>query len=262
MKKCGLCLFILLLVIGRITFAQINREQVRKIVDTYQNAVVKIKVIIKQWDVFQGTESLKHETKYEITGTIIDKNGTIVIPAFTLDPSKIFQQMFGEESGFQMKTELKEVKIILPDNKEIEGKVVLKDDKWDLAFLRPKSPPQDVQFNYIDLDNTSEPQLLDEVISIWKIEESVNRAIFVSLSRIGGIITEPRVYYLVMDSFEPGSPVFSPDGKLIGLNTLRIISREGSVPRSFAEMMEGKSPFLEVILPAKVLKERIGQIKK
>lgn len=261
MKRCGLCLCVLVLALGGLALAQIDREQVKKLVDTYQNAVVKIRVITTQWSVFEGHESSKEETKYEIMGTIIDKNGTIVTSAFALDPSKIFQQMFGGERDYQTKSELKELKIILPDNKEIEGKVVLKDEKWDLAFLRPKSPPQDVQFTYVDLDNTVEPQLLDEVISIRRMGESVDRAIFVSVSRIGGIITKPRVYYVVMGNFETGSIVFSPDGKLVGLNTVRVISTEGSSSPFFFSMA-GESPILEVILPAKAIKESAAQIKE
>ncbi len=259
MKRFVLFSF-LVLAMGGFSLAQIDREQVRKLVDTYKNAALKVKVIITYWSVFGGQESSKEETKYEVMGTVIDKNGTIVTSAFAVDPSKLFQRLFSEEGGYQMKSELKEIKIILPDNKEVEGKIVLRDDKLDLVFLRPKSPPQDGQFNSVDLDNSTEPQILDEVISIQRMDEDVDRTIFVALSRIGGIITKPRLYYLSMDMLEPGTPVFSLDGKLVGLNTVRVTETEGSSYRFFSTATS--SPVSSVILPAKTIKESAAQIKE
>jgi len=259
MKRFGLFLFVFVLAMGNLALAQVDREQAKKLVDTYKNAVLKIRVIITQWGVFQGRESSKEESKYEIVGTVIDKKGTIVTSAFSLDPSNIFQRMFGGED-YQVKSELKELKIILPDNKEIEGQIVLRDDKLDLAFIRPKSPQTDVQFEYVDLDNASEPQLLDEVIGIQRMGENFDRTIFVSLSRIGAIISKPRVYYLPTDDFDPGSPVFSPDGKLVGLSTVRVTDTDSS---SFSYLSTiGESPVLQAILPAKDIKGSAAQIKE
>lgn len=253
-------LLIMVLVVGGLSLAQIDREEVRKLVETYQNAVLKVKVIITSWSVFQGQESSKEETKYEVMGTVIDNKGTVVTSSFAVDPSKLFRQFFGEEGGFQMKSELKELKIITPDNREIEGKVVLKDDKLDLVFINPKSPPENFAFKYVDLDNSVEPQLLDDVICIRRLGEDTDRSIFVSVSRIGGIINKPRLYYLPMDQLEPGSPAFSPDGKLIGLNTIKITPTEGTSSRFFS--MATESPYSYVILPAKAIKESAAQIKE
>lgn len=258
MKKVSL-LCVLVLVLGGLAIAQIDREQAQKLVDTYKNTALKVKVIINYWTVFQGQESSKEEQKYEVMGTVIDKKGTVVTSAFAVDPSKLFRQFASEESGFQMKSELKELKIILPDNKELDAKVALRDDKLDLVFLRPKTPPENVAFDCVELDNSAEPQLMDEVLSIKRMEEDVDRAVFISLSRIGGIITKPRLYYLPMNELEPGSPVFTLDGKFVGVNAIKLSKTEGSSSRSF---MSFESPFSSVILPAKAIKESAAQIKE
>ncbi|MBC7328609.1 trypsin-like peptidase domain-containing protein [bacterium] len=250
--------FVLLcLVMGGVLLADIDKGQVRQLVDTYKNSVLQIRVIINTWSVFQGQESNKQEEKYEVDATVIDKNGTLVTSAYAVDPSKLFQRMFGERE-YQMKSELKELKIIFPDNKEIDGKVVLRDDKLDLVFIRPKSA-EGIQFQNIDLDNSIEPELLDEVIYLQRLGEKVDRAIYVSLTRIAAIITKPRIYYLAMGSndLSPGALVFSPDGKLIGINTIRILDMEGS-----SSSFSSESPFMQVILPAKAIKEIASQIKE
>lgn len=250
--------FVLLcLVMGGVLRADIDKGQVRQLVDTYKNSVLQIRVIINTWSVFQGQESNKQEEKYEVDATVIDKNGTLVTSAYAIDPSKLFQRMFGERE-YQMKSELKELKIIFPDNKEIDGKVVLRDDKLDLVFIKPKSA-ESIQFQNIDLDNSIEPELLDEVIYLQRLSEKVDRAIYVSLTRIAAIITKPRIYYLAMESndFSPGAPVFSLDGKLIGINTVRILDMEGS-----SGSFSSESPFMQVILPAKAIKEIASQIKE
>lgn len=259
MKRFAL-LFGLVLVMGGLVFAQMDKEQARKLIDTYKNAALKVKVIITSWSVFQGQESSKEESKYEVMGTLIDKKGTLVTSVFAVDPSKLFRSFLGEEGGYQMKSELKELKIILPDNKEVEGKVVLRDDMLDLAFIRPKSPPENIAFEYVDLDNAAEPQLLDEVISIQRLGEDVDRSIFVTISRIGGIISKPRFYYIPMDDLEPGSPVFTLDGKFVGLNAVRLAEMEGTSYRYFS--ISSESSFSSVILPAKTIKESAAQIKE
>jgi len=260
MKKAFSFMLCLLFAMG--VYAQVEKEAVKKVVDTYKNAVVTVRVLVKEWSVFQGQETSKEEMKYEAMGTVIDKNGTIATSSSSIDPSKVFQQMFGE-SGYQMKSEITGIKIILPDNKEIDGKIVLRDDKLDLVFIRPTD--KSIQLECVDLDNSAEPELIDEVIGIQRLGEEQDRAIFVSLSKIGGIINKPRKYFLPMNGFSPGSPIFTMDGKLVGL-CLALIRKQQEESESFSPFrvfsMLQSGPFSLVVLPAKAVKESAGQIKE
>jgi len=260
MKKAFLVLLCFLFAVG--VYAQVEKETAKKVVDAYQNAVITVRVLAKEWSVFQGQETSKEETKYEAIGTVIDKKGTIATSSSSIDPTKIFQKMFGE-GNYQMKSEITGVKIILPDNREIDGKIVLRDDKLDLVFIRPTD--KSVQLECVDLDNSTEPELIDEVIGIQRLGEEQDRAIFVSISKIGGIINKPRKCYLPMSSFSPGSPIFTLDGKLVGICLALVRKLEESASsfspfRFFSIFQSG--PFSLVILPAKTVKESAAQIKE
>ncbi|MGB9798421.1 MAG: S1 family peptidase [bacterium] len=260
MKRIVLLIGCLFFALG--IFAQNEKEQAKQIINAHKNAVLTVRVLVNEWFVSQGQESSKEETKYEAIGTVIDKNSTIATSASSVDPSKAFQQMFGERD-YQIRSEVRGIKIILPDNKEVDGKIVLRDDKLDLVFIRPVD--KSVQLEYVDLDASSEPELIDDVIGIQRLGEEQDRALFVSISKIGGIVNKPRKYYLPMNAFSPGSPVFTLDGKIVGICLALIRKMEESetpfAPGMFFSFMRG-GPFNLVILPAKTVKESAAQIKE
>lgn len=253
--------FYLLFFIPCIFSEDAEQKKIKEVIEKYKNTIVTVKIIRKEWSVMEGKEFSKGESKNEVSGTIIDKNGTVIVSAFAVDPTKFFNQLSsGRSFKFEWRSQITGIKIILPDKKEIDGKMVLKDEKLDLIFIRPESKEKR-KYEYVNLKDYIEPDIMEKIVIMSRIGKIGNRTIFASLSRIGGIIKKPRDYYLSTDQMaSPGSPVFTVNGKIVGINLIRTKKRDTSF--SFSIFSPYDFGFLPVILPAKEIKEIAGQIKE
>lgn len=260
MKKL-LSFFLISVFATRILSADVEQKKIKELIEKYKNAVVTVRIIKKEWNVVEGKEFSKSERKNEISGTVIDKNGTIVISSVAADPTKFFNRLSrGRNFKFEWRSKITGIKIILSYNQEIDGKIVLKDEKLDLLFIKPENK-KDIKFEFVNLENYAEPDIMEKIVMMNRMGKIGNRNIFVSLSRIGGIIKKPRVYYLPTEPItSPGSPVFTVDGKIVGINLIRIKRRDTSF--SFSIFSPYDFGFLPVILPAKEISKIAGEIKK
>lgn len=240
---------------ARIFSADTEQEKIKKLIEKYKNAVVTVRIIKKEWSVMEGKEFSKTERKNEVTGTIIDKNGTVIISAFAADPAKFFNRLNKRKFfGFEWRSQITGIKIILPDKREIDGKIVLKDEKLDLLFIKPEKK-KDIKFEFVNLKDYKQPEIMEKIVMITRMGKIGDRIVFASLSRIGGIIKKPRIYYLSTAQMAPlGSPVFTVDGKVVGINLIR--ARSSDMPLSFFTFSLSDFGILPVILPA----EEIGKI--
>jgi hypothetical protein len=231
----------------------------RDILAKSQGAVVAVKLAIKQSVSMGGRES-KSESKTETTGTVIDPSGLTVVSLATTDPSSTVKDAYaraiaargGDMSQFKFDSELNDVKIVLADGTEIPADVVLRDKDLDLAYLRPSDKPAKPLAS-IDLTKDAKAQILDEVIVINRLSQAANRAAAVSIGRIEGIIDKPRTFYLLGQSmwgYSLGAPVFSTDGKLIGIVLLRNAKTQTDQDSGFIFSNLNQWGMMPVILPA------------
>jgi hypothetical protein len=158
----------------------------------------------------------------------------------------------GDVSQFKFESELTDVKIVLADGTEIPAEVVLRDKDLDLAYLRPSDKPAKA-LPFVDLARDGKAQLLDEVIVVNRLNQVANRAPAVSIGRIEAIVDKPRTFYVLgqaMWGYALGSPVFSLDGKLVGVLFLRIA--KAPVEQSNGFIFSNLSVFgmMPIILPA------------
>ncbi len=259
MKK--IFLFILFFLISNI-FGEINKEVVKNIIKNYKDAVLTVRILQKQWTVMGGKESVKRETKNEITGTVISQDGVIVVSGLTAEPSKFFNKMqTGSSLKFEIKSQISGIKIILPNREEIDGKIILQDEKHDLYFIKAM-PEKEIKFKYINLKDSTKAEIMDEVILIDRLGDIGRREIFVSTARVGAIIEKPRKYYILTEQMvSPGSPVFSISGKIIGINLIK--SRKTPSSSSSFSLLPTFSSlgFLPVVVPGKEIFEVYKQIK-
>jgi hypothetical protein len=231
----------------------------RDILGKSQGAVVTVKLAIKQ-SVSMGGRENKSESKTETTGTVIDPSGLTVVSLATTDPSSTVKEAYaraitargGDLSQFKFDSELNDVKIVLPDGTEIPAEVVLRDKDLDLAYLRPSDKPAKPLAS-IDLTKDAKAQILDEVIVVNRLSQAANRAPAVSIGRIEGIIEKPRTFYLLgqsMWAYSLGAPVFSLDGKLVGIVLLRSAKTQADQDSGFIFSNLNQMGLMPVILPA------------
>jgi len=241
--------------------AQDNGAAARKILEANKDAVVKVKVVTQTSVVFNGKEAQSTEAKTEITGTVMDSSGLMLVSLSAVDPSRMMDSFMsmagGEAGGFKMenKVRLKDVKIILPDETELDASVVLRDKDLDIAFVRPKQKPAK-PLAALDLQKSSTPSIFDEAIAVSRLGKVANHVPALYATRINAIVQKPLTFYVPQTTGGEGvehlgMPVFSLDGRVIGVTLLRIAPASGG-GGGMAAMMGGASGMgiTGIVLPA------------
>jgi hypothetical protein len=240
----------------------------RDILTKSQGAVVTVKLAIKQSMSMGGRDS-KSESKTDTTGTVIDPSGLTVVSLATTDPGGMVKDAYaraiaargGDMSQFKFESELSDVKIVLADGTEIPADVVLRDKDLDLAYLRPSDKPAK-PLPFIDLKQDAKAQILDEVIVVNRLNQAANRAPAISVGRIEAIVDKPRTFYLLggsMWGYSLGAPVFSLDGKLVGLLLLRSAKTQADQSSGFMFSNLNQLGMMPIILPAADIVDGVKQ---
>jgi len=211
----------------------------KKICDQYKEAVIWIsgvaKISISSGDSRNPMNIPDREQKFEAVGTIIDPSGMVVTALSNIDPAKIAN---GREVNtpqgkvtIEASSILKEVKIIMADGTEIPADVVMKDADLDLAFLRPKANAKEakgVTYTAISLKDAGTADLADQVISLSRADEVLNRQPQVSRGQIITVTKKPR-QFLRINNATQGAPSFTMDGKLLGIAVNRATKQSNPV---------------------------------
>jgi len=219
-------------------------EKGRDIFNQNQHAVVTVQVVLKVTASSAGRSS---ESRQEITGTVVDPSGLTVLALSVADPSEMYQRMMAEQgSQNKLDIEVADLRILLDDGTELPAEIVLRDKDLDLAFIRPKTKPAS-PMTAVDLSKSTPAQLLDEVITLNRLNSAAGRAYAASVERISAVIQKPRAFYIpdsAMTSTTLGSPAFALDGKVVGLLVMRAVNSKGGSGRSIRDNMT------TIILPA------------
>jgi hypothetical protein len=258
--KCGvLILFVTLAVATFSMRADDAAKSGREILAKCQDAVVTVRLAIKQ-SISMGGRDSKSESKVETTGTMIDPSGLTVVSLTTTDPGNAIKENYarsiaargGDPSQLKFDSEVSDVKIVLADGTEIPSAVVLRDKDLDLAYLRPSDKPAK-PLPFVDLARDTKPQMLDEVVVVNRLNKAANRVPAISIGRIEAIVDKPRTFYVLGEAtwgYALGAPVFSLDGKLIGLVFLR--SARGQIDQTTGFMFSNLSQWgmMPIVLSA------------
>jgi Do/DeqQ family serine protease len=123
-----------------------------------------------------------------------------------------------------------EVKVALPDKREFEAEIVLKDARTDLAVLRIKDGRE--RFAAIEPGNSDELQVGDVVLAIgnpFAVGQTVTHGIVSALARTQVGITDYQFFIQTDAAINPGNSggaLVDLAGRLVGINTA-IFSRSG-----------------------------------
>ncbi len=219
-------------------------EKGRDIFKKNQHAVVTVQVVLKMS--YSGA-SRSSETRQELTGTVVDPSGLTVLALSACDPSEMYQRMMSEQgSQYKLESEVTDLKILLDDGTEIPAEIVLRDKDLDLAFIRPKSKPAS-PMPAVDLTKSAPAQMLDQVITLNRLNSAAGRAYAASVERVSGVIQKPRTFYIpdsTITSTALGSPAFALDGNLVGVMVMRAVAAKAGGGRNYRDSMS------TIILPA------------
>jgi S1-C subfamily serine protease len=206
-------------------------DQGRDIFKKNQHAVVTVQVVQKVSYSVPGRPSAPKETKQDLTGTVVDPSGLVALALSACDPSEVYQRMMADEYvKYKMETEVSDIKILLDDGTEMPGEIVLRDKDLDLAFVRPKTKPA-APMPAVDLGGTARVQMLDQLITLNRLNRASGRAYAASVERISAVIQKPRTFYIPdssMTSTTLGSPAFALGGNFVGMVVMRAVNSQGT----------------------------------
>jgi hypothetical protein len=216
-------------------------EKGRQIFNKNHQAVVSVQIVLKITYVQAGQASSPQESKQDATGSVIDPSGLTVLALSACDPSELYQRMTSDQSRSRVETEVSDIKILLGDGTELPAEIVLRDKDLDLAFIRPKTKPA-APMTWIDLSKSSSAQVLDEVISLNRLNSAASRAYSASIEHVSAVVQKPRTFYIpdsAMTATTMGSPAFLLNGNVLGIFVMRAVSPSG-----------GRANLTAIILPA------------
>jgi hypothetical protein len=253
------------------------KVQAKKILDTNQDAIVWLSVIVKQEITPEGDAASKipagalggaKDQKTETTGTIVDASGLIVASLGGISGAGMFD---GQEIDTPMgtiklktKTEIKEVKVIMPDGTEIPADLVMKDADIDLAFFKVRSDSpeaKDITFKAINLSDSASVGVLDDVIVLGRSGAEMSRQPQAYTTEVLGVVKKPREFISVQ-TLHTGIPVFTPDGKVVGISIIRKPSGSLSMRSGAVSMQPAVLPARDVLKVATQAKESKAEEKK
>ena len=198
----------------------------REIFNRHQHTVVTVQTVMK----VSAPSGRSNETKRELTGTVIDPSGLAVLALSACDPTEMYRRM---SEDAKVEIEVSDIKILLDDGVELPAEIVLRDRDLDLAFIRPKTKPTSA-LAAVDLGKSGSAQVLDELITLNRLNKAASRAYAVSVERVSAVIQKPRTFYVpdsAMSATTLGCPAFLPNGNVLGIFVMRAVSSSGASER-------------------------------
>lgn len=204
----------------------------KKIFADKQDSVVWLtgisKISVTTSGATEGMPSIPdEEAKVMALGTIVGSDGVIVTMLSQIDPaSQVKNKTVRTEKGMvklDATSVMKELKAVMPDGTEVPAELVMKDANLDIAVVRIKTASKEASgmvFHAIDLKDSAEGHILDQVVTIQRMPEIFNRVPAVTPGYIGMITKKPRVF-IRASGCTGGCPTFNMDGKLIGITAGR-----------------------------------------
>lgn len=195
----------------------------------------------------------KEEKKVEVLGTVLNAEGLIVAPLSTIDLAAAMDgRTVNTPQGpikISAKSDVKEVKILMPDGTETDAKIALKDTDLDLVFLKPEKPASN--FKPVPLADTAPMNLLDDIIVIGRMSKELNREPMAATGEIISVIKKPRLFGKI-SAPATGMPVFNDQGKFLGIGINRLTSKSSG---------ENNVASTSVLLPAADIADSASQVK-
>lgn len=224
-------------------------EKGRAVFDKNKAAVVTVQAVVS---ISFGQE--EQEQEIWANGTVVDPTGVAVLSLMLVDPLAALADY--EELPGEATSKIVSLKMVLADGSEVASEVVLRDKDLDLAFVRPVQKPEK-PMACADLANAGKPQLLDNVAIITQLGEVARRAHSVLLERIETIVEKPRTYYVIGQHRANdvlSSPVFTLDGKFIGMGAVR------SVKGGQGHRQQSRNDRLVTVVAAEDIKEAVTHV--
>ena len=151
-----------------------------------------------------------------------------------------------------------EIRVALADKREFDARIILRDEKLDLAVLRTSA--RDTKFPHLAFANSDQIEVGDLVLAIgdpFGIGQTVTSGIVSALAR-SGISNSEAQYFIQTDAaINPGNSggaLIDMSGRLMGINTAIVSRSGGSQGIGFAIPSNLVKVFVESAIGGKAIK--------
>lgn len=247
------CLFVW----SDMVWARDGKKAAEEILNKWQDAVITVKVVVNVRFVVEGRESDEMEEVIETIATVIDSSGLAVLSYSSVDPMRIlgdFLKQMQNVPNVNIESDITDVKMFMADGQEIPATIVMRDNDLDLVFIRSMKKFEKPVSAIAMIKDTDELSVMDEVLILTRLGNMTGRIPSISLFRVEAVVKKPRFFYVIDEdaiSGRLGAPVFSIDGKLVGL---LVLNRRQAEEKKFSmsDLFGGASRtgILPGILPA------------
>jgi len=224
------------------------------IVDKHSGAYVTVKFVLKMSmpNMWGGGGDQENET--EVTGVMIDPSGLVLCSNTQLGGFTAMFKRYMGSMGESITAVPTDIKVLVGDDTEgKEAELIARDSELDLAWVRIKEP-SDAKYQSIDLSQSGELAVGQEVFAIRRLGKYFGRAVIGMDGTIAGKTVKPRQLFVpsmgVAGSY--GLPVFSGDGKVLGVSVMQFpdASDSGSGPGAmFGQMSQMQDSVMGFVLP-------------
>ncbi|HOV33278.1 MAG TPA: hypothetical protein PLX23_07950 [Candidatus Hydrogenedens sp.] len=211
-------------------------ESGRKVFQQVASSVITVRA-----NLLITTSDSEEESVGQCTAVLVSPPGVAILALSALDPSILIDQEFRNSININIAS----IKMIFKDEKEIAAEVLLQDKDRDIMVISAKEKiPEDVTKILLEKENISIPQVLDPLLLIMQHGKVARRSHTATILRVESIIEKPFLFYTLNQGRSSdilSSPLFSMDGKFVGIGTLRVIQEWKD---------EVESNTLVIVLPA------------
>lgn len=241
--------------------AQDSRAAFRDLALKWQDAIVNVRVSLKVRMSMGGREVQSMDDTVEAVATVIDPSGLTVMSLSSLDPGAMMSKLMGSAGGDQkmsIVSEPSDVRIRLPNGKELPASIVLRDQDLDLAFIRPTVKPA-APLTAVNLSDAGKPSVLEDLVVLTRLGRVGAWTPAAVLYSVSAIIERPRTLFVLNGMAGTGTPAFQANGRPVGVLTIRQVD-PGRMSMFGLGGTEGAG-VIPVVLPAADVLEIARQIE-
>lgn len=219
----------------------------QKVLQEKSPAFVTIKFVLK---IKMGGVG-ESESETETTGAMIDPKGLVITSNTQLGGIAGFMRSMGRD----ISTTPTDIKVLVGDDIEgLPAKVIARDTELDLAWVQITEPGEK-EFAHIDLKDSTDGKVGQFVVTLRRMAKYFDRVTVIGESRVAGVTKKPRHLYVptLPLTNNLGLPVFTADGKVLGVAVLQMPSEEDEEEGPagmFSRMSSLQEMMMGMILPA------------
>lgn len=233
----SLSLFVGLLAPFAASAQETVEQQARKLLEQHKSSLVVVtaKGMLKAKTT--GEPLPDRDQQRRTLGVTIGEDGLLVVSNSAIDASVGLagQQARMDENVVTIQsalTEFSEVEISYGDSTLLKGKVLRQDIEADVAFILPDQEAAKAAnkvFDRVDLSQfAATAEAADQVVGLSRSSAVYGYMPTLVMGRITGVFKGDRTFFVTDAGTAQGIPVFTLDGKPVGVTVVRIIDGKPS----------------------------------